>query len=74
MADRGEPVTSCSEWHGDGTAGGHDVGSHLAAVAPVRAMAQARPGDPSLVGKARSGAAVAMIGLLQERNGSHDGR
>jgi hypothetical protein len=27
VVDRGEPVASCWEWHGDGTAGEHDVGS-----------------------------------------------
>jgi hypothetical protein len=24
VVDRGRPVASCSEWHGDGTAGEHD--------------------------------------------------
>ena len=31
MADRGEPVASCSEWHGDGTGGEDDPVSYLAA-------------------------------------------
>jgi len=43
VADRGEPVASCSEWHADGTAGEDDRASHLAAVAPARAMGEARP-------------------------------
>jgi hypothetical protein len=44
VADRGVPLASCSEWHGDGTAGEDDRASHLAAVAPARAMGEARPG------------------------------
>jgi hypothetical protein len=44
VADRGRPVASCSEWHGDGTAGEDDRASHLAAVALARAMGEARPG------------------------------
>jgi hypothetical protein len=44
VADRGEPVALGWEWHGDGTAGEHDVGSYLEAVAPARAMGEARPG------------------------------
>jgi hypothetical protein len=44
VADRGEPVASCSEWHGDGTAGEDDRASRLAAVAPAWAMGEARPG------------------------------
>src|SRR6266508_1321297 len=31
VADRGEPVASCSEWHGDGTGGEDDLVSYLAA-------------------------------------------
>jgi hypothetical protein len=31
VADRGEPVASCSEWHGDGTGGEDDPVSYLAA-------------------------------------------
>jgi hypothetical protein len=27
VVDRGEPKASCSEWHGDGTAGENDLGS-----------------------------------------------
>jgi hypothetical protein len=44
VVDRGEPVAWCSEWHGDGTAGEDDCASHLAAVAPARAMVEARQG------------------------------
>ena len=43
MGDRGEPEASCSEWHGDGTAGESDRALHLAAVAPARVMGEARP-------------------------------
>jgi hypothetical protein len=41
VADRGEPEASCSEWHGDGTAGEDDCGSGLAATVPARAMGEA---------------------------------
>ncbi len=34
VVDRGEPVASCSEWHGDGTAGEDDRGSVLLATVP----------------------------------------
>jgi hypothetical protein len=44
VRDRGEPVASCSEWHGDGTAGEDDRASHLVAEAPARAMGEAGPG------------------------------
>ena len=44
VVDRGEPVASCSEWHGDGTAGEDHRAAHLAAVAPTRAMGETRPG------------------------------
>jgi hypothetical protein len=44
VVDRGEPEAPCSEWHGDGTAGEDHRASHLAAVAPARAMGEARPG------------------------------
>jgi hypothetical protein len=44
VADRGEPVASCSEWHGDGTAGENDRASHLVAEAPARPMGEAGPG------------------------------
>jgi hypothetical protein len=51
VADRGEPVASCSGWHGDGTAGEDNCGSGVAATVPARAMGEARPGQPELVGK-----------------------
>lgn len=44
VVDRGEPEASCSEWHGDGTAGEDDRGTGLAATVPARAMGEARPG------------------------------
>ena len=44
VADRGEPMASCSEWHGDGTAGEHDRASHLIVEAQARPMGEARPG------------------------------
>jgi hypothetical protein len=43
VADRGEPEASCSEWHGDGTAGEDDCASQLTAEAPVRPMGETRP-------------------------------
>jgi hypothetical protein len=43
VVDREEPVASCWEWHGDGMAGEDDRASHLALVAPTRAMGKARP-------------------------------
>jgi hypothetical protein len=55
VVDRDEPVVACSEWHGDGTTGEHDVGSQLATVAPTRAMGEARPGRPEPVGKRPAG-------------------
>jgi hypothetical protein len=51
VVDRDEPEASCWEWHGDGTAGEDDRASHLAAVAPARAMGEARPRRHELVGK-----------------------
>ena len=61
VADRGEPEASCSEWHGDGTAGEDDRGSHV--VAAVSARGDGR--DPStvttcLVGKPPFGGAAAL--------------
>jgi hypothetical protein len=44
VVDRGEPVASCLESHGDGTAGENDCGSGLAATVPARAMGEASPG------------------------------
>jgi hypothetical protein len=32
VTDRGRPQASCSEWHGDGTAGEDDRGSILVAT------------------------------------------
>jgi hypothetical protein len=52
MVDRGEPVASRSEWHGDGTAGEDDRGSGLAATVPARAMGEARPRRPMPHGQA----------------------
>jgi hypothetical protein len=44
VVDRGEPAASCSEWHGDGTAGEDEPGSGLAAiVTPAQAMGEVRP-------------------------------
>ena len=51
VADRGEPVASFSERHGDDTAGEDDCGSGLVATVPARAMAKPVQGYPSLVGK-----------------------
>ena len=56
VVDRSDPEVSCSGWHGDGTAGGYDVGSHLAAAAPARVMSEARLGNASVVGKGRRSA------------------
>jgi hypothetical protein len=56
VVDRGEPAASCSEWHGDGTAGEDDHGFGLAVTVPARAMGEARPRSPtSLVGKRSEG-------------------
>ena len=44
VVDRGEPEASCSEWHGDGTAGEHDRASHLMVEAQARPMGEAGPG------------------------------
>jgi hypothetical protein len=43
VVDRGRPVASCSEWHGDGTAGERDGASHLVAEAQAWRMGEARP-------------------------------
>jgi uncharacterized protein len=43
VADRGGAEASCSEWHGDGTAGEDDRGSGLVATVLARAMGEARP-------------------------------
>jgi hypothetical protein len=53
VADRGEPEASCSEWHGDGTAGEDDRASHLVAEAPARRWVRSVQGDTSLVGRCR---------------------
>jgi hypothetical protein len=48
VVDRGEPVASCSEWHGDGTVGEDEPGSGLAAmVAQLRRWARSVPGRAS---------------------------
>jgi hypothetical protein len=47
VVDRGEPAASCSEWHGDGTAGEDEPGSGLAMVAQLRRWARSVPGGPS---------------------------
>jgi uncharacterized membrane protein len=46
VADRSEPVASCSEWHADGTGGEEDRASYLAAAAPARMMGEALPRSP----------------------------
>ena len=53
MADRGEPDTSCLEWHGDGTSGEDHRASHVVAEAPARPMGEAVQVDTSLIGKDR---------------------
>jgi hypothetical protein len=58
VADRGEPEASCPAWHGDGTAGEDEHASRLAAVAPARAMGEARPGRPEPRWQASSGGAA----------------
>jgi hypothetical protein len=60
VVDRGEPEASCSEWHGDGTAGEHDRASHLAAMALAQAMGEARPGRHQPRWQAAEGSAAAM--------------
>jgi hypothetical protein len=60
VADRGEPVASCSEWHGDGTAGENDRSSSLAATVPAREMVRPVQGDTSRVGKPPLGGAAAL--------------
>jgi hypothetical protein len=57
VADRDEPEMSGSEWHGDSMAGEDDRDSHLAAVAPARAMGETRPGrhQPRWQASARCG-------------------
>jgi len=44
VVDRGRPVASLSEWHGDGTAGEHDRTSHLIVEASAWPMGEAGPG------------------------------
>ena len=43
-ADREEPETLCSEWHGDGTAGEDDRASSLAATVPARPVRESSGG------------------------------
>jgi hypothetical protein len=64
VTDRGRPQASCSEWHGDGTAGEDDRGSILVATVLARAMSEARPGrhEPRWqVAGGRRGSVVADI-------------
>jgi hypothetical protein len=64
VVDRGEPDASCSEWHGDGTAGEDDRASHLVAEAPARPMGEAGPArhEPRWqVAEGRGGSVVADI-------------
>jgi hypothetical protein len=51
MAYRGEPVASCWEWHGDGTAGKRDVGSRLGGWRQLGRWVRPVQDDTSLVGK-----------------------
>jgi hypothetical protein len=44
VADRGDPLAWCPEWHGDGTVSEHDGGSDVVVMAPTRAMGEARQG------------------------------
>jgi hypothetical protein len=43
VVDRGEPVASCSVWHGAGTAGEDDCCSDLAVTVPAGGWGEARP-------------------------------
>jgi hypothetical protein len=61
VVDRGEPVASCSEWHGDGMAGEDDHASYLVAVAPAHAMGEAIQDDIRLVGKPPRAARQVML-------------
>jgi hypothetical protein len=63
VVDRGEPVASCSEWHGDGTAGEDDRASHLAALAVAQAMGEARPRRRQPRGKPPPAARQFVVGL-----------
>jgi hypothetical protein len=51
VADRGEPEVSCSEWHGDGTAGEHDVSAPRGSGTSLPRWVRPVQGDTSLVGK-----------------------
>ncbi len=44
VVDRGEPVASCSEWHGDGTGGEDDPVFYLAAGGTSSGDGRGRPG------------------------------
>jgi len=53
-SDRGWPLRTAGDrglWHVGGTAGENDVGSHLAAISPVRPLGEADQGNDCLVGK-----------------------
>jgi hypothetical protein len=66
VADRGEPAASCSEWHGDGTAGENDHGSRLAATLPTRRRARPVQGDTgSLASRQRRRGRYAQMRPLQ---------
>jgi hypothetical protein len=70
VVDRGEPVASCLEWHGDGTAGENDCGSGLAATVPARAMVRPAQGDASLVGKSPKARQVSYEEGFGQKNSS----
>jgi len=61
VVDRGEPVASCSEWHGDGTAGEDNRDSGLVITAPAWPMVRPVQGDTSLVGKSPRGGAAGQV-------------
>ena len=56
VADRGRPVASCSEWHGDGTAGEHERATHLIVRHQLGRWVRPVQVDTSLVGKRPEGA------------------
>jgi hypothetical protein len=68
VADRGEPDASCSEWHGDGTAGeDDDRGDRLWRRYQLRRWARPVQGDTSLVGKRPRGARRSISAVLSAR-------
>jgi hypothetical protein len=60
VADRRDPVASCWEWHGDGTAGEDGRGSGLAVMVAARAMGENRP-SPTPASLSRDGGAAAGV-------------